>query len=252
MNCQREKGEITDYISGQLNAVKKRELEAHLTECASCHEELEAQQHAWNLLGSLPVAAASHQLDEGYRKMIDDAARPPVNRVWRIAAAVILVVAGFSAGWIINRPAPSTAYRQQVDSLSLQVREMREMMLLSLLENPSASERIRAVSYTSEISTVNAKVIDALMATLNNDPNVNVRLLTLEALTQYIGNAAVREGLIQSIVRQQSPLVQSAMADVMLKIQEKRSVQPFKKLLEQKQLNRDVRTKIEETISRLI
>jgi len=41
------------------------------------------------------------------------------------------------------------------------------------------------------------------------------------------------------------------MADVMLKLQEKRAIQPFKKLLQQKDLNSMVRTKIEETITRL-
>jgi hypothetical protein len=46
-------------------------------------------------------------------------------------------------------------------------------------------------------------------------------------------------------------LVQSALADVMLKLQEKRAVRPFKKLLQQKDLNEMVRDKIEQTISRL-
>jgi hypothetical protein len=169
-----------------------------------------------------------------------------------VAAAVILIIAGFAAGYMVNKPATSYADRQKVDSLSTQVHEMRELMMLSLLENPSASERIKAVGYTSEINQVNAKMINALLATLNNDPNVNVRLMTLEALMHYADNTMVREGLVQSIVQQESPLVQSAMADAMIKMQEKRSIQSFKKLLEQKQLNSQVRTKIEQTISRLI
>ena len=128
---------------------------------------------------------------------------------------------------------------------------MREMMMLSLLQNPSASERMRGVSYTSNISKVNRKMADALLETLNNDPDVNVRLTTLEALTQFANNPVVREGLVQSIVQQESPLVQAALADVMLKLQEKRSVSPFKKLLQHKDLNGMVRSKIEQTITRL-
>jgi HEAT repeat protein len=124
-------------------------------------------------------------------------------------------------------------------------------MMLSLLQNPSASERIRAVSYTNEITHVNPNVAAALLATLNNDPNVNVRLTTLEALTHFARDPVVREGLIQSILQQDSPLVQAALADAMLKLQEKRAVLPFKKLLQQKDLNGMVRTKIEQTITRL-
>ena len=140
---------------------------------------------------------------------------------------------------------------KQLEALTAQVHEMREIMMLSLLQNPSASERLRAVSYTSEIRHVNPNIAAALLATLNNDPNINVRLTTLEALTHFARDPVVREGLIQSILQQESPLVQAALADVMLKLQEKRAIQPFKKLLQQKDLNGMVRVKIEQTITRL-
>jgi anti-sigma factor RsiW len=144
-----------------------------------------------------------------------------------------------------------SAEGKQLEALTAQVHEMREIMMLSLLQNPAASERLRAVSYTSEIRHVNPNIAAALLATLNNDPNVNVRLTTLEALTHFARDPVVREGLIQSILQQDSPLVQAALADVMLKLQEKRAILPFKKLLQQKDLNGMVRTKIEQTITRL-
>jgi hypothetical protein len=139
----------------------------------------------------------------------------------------------------------------QVQALSEQLREMRQMMMLSLLQNPSASERMRAASYASESRTISPDILSALLTTLNNDPNVNVRLTTLDALTQYARNAAVREGLIQSILQQESPLMQAALADVMLKLQEKRSVPSFKKLLQEKGLNDMVRSRIEQVIAHL-
>jgi hypothetical protein len=144
-----------------------------------------------------------------------------------------------------------TAETRQLAALTAQMHEMREMMMMSLLQNPSASERIRAVSYTSDIGHVNPNIAAALLATLNSDPNINVRLSTLEALTHFARDPVVREGLIQSILQQESPLVQAALADVMLKLQEKRAVQPFRKLLQQKDLNQMVRTKIEQTITQL-
>jgi len=186
------------------------------------------------------------------------------------AFSLLLIAGGIGLGYAIRRPmavsGPVTAAtatsaasdaaqpasdRQQLAALSTQVHEMREMMMLSLLQNPSASERMRGVSYTSDIKNVNAGMADALLTTLNNDPNVNVRLTTLEALTHFANDPRVREGLVQSILQQDSPLVQSALADVMLKLQEKRAVKSFKKLLKQKDLNGMVKTKIEQTISRL-
>ena len=128
---------------------------------------------------------------------------------------------------------------------------MRQMMLLSLIENPSATERLRAVSYTNEMEQVDSKVIDALLTTLNNDDNVNVRLATLEALAELAQNPHVREGLVHSLTRQESPLVQVALADVMVKLQEKRSIKVFKQLLRKDDLNILVKSKIEQTIKDL-
>jgi HEAT repeat protein len=129
---------------------------------------------------------------------------------------------------------------------------MKQVMLLSLLQDPSASQRIRAVSYTDEISNVNLKVIDALFTTLNGDPNVNVRLSTLEALVKLSGEPRVREGLVRSIDLQDSPIIQSAIADAMVKLQEKSSVQSLQKLLNKKGLNQMVKINIEKSIQKLI
>jgi hypothetical protein len=125
-------------------------------------------------------------------------------------------------------------------------------MLLSLLNDPSASQRIRAVSYSDEISNVNQKVIGALFTTLNEDPNVNVRLATLEALVKLAGEPKVREGLVRSIDLQESPLMQSAIADAMVTLQEKSSVPYLQKLLSKKDLNQMVKINIEKNIQKLI
>ena len=163
------------------------------------------------------------------------------------------MVFGLAAGYLLHRPGQTTvAYSKQIDSLSSQVSEMKQLMMLSLLQDPSASQRIRAVSYTEEMSNVNRKVIDALFTTLNEDPNVNVRLATLEALVNLAGEPMVREGLVRSIDLQESPMMQSAIADVMVKFQEKSSVQSLQKLLSKKDLNQMVKIKIENSIQKLI
>jgi HEAT repeat protein len=129
---------------------------------------------------------------------------------------------------------------------------MQKLMMLTLVDNPSASKRLQAVSYATEITDAGNEVIDALMTTLNEDANVNVRLAALEALMKFSEEPRVREGLVKSIVQQKSPLVQSAMVDIMLKLQEKKSVQPLRELLNTKDLNQSVKVKIERSIPQLI
>ena len=129
---------------------------------------------------------------------------------------------------------------------------MRQMMLLTLIDNPSASERLRAVSYTKELDgAADAKVVAALLSTLNHDDNVNVRLATLEALAPLAADPTVRLGLVHALTQQDSPLVQSALADVMVQLQERTSVPRLRALLKQADLDSTVKSKIEESIQTL-
>lgn len=231
----------------------------------------EADRRLWDKMGELPVPEPSAKMEVRFQAMLETfranqaEKRNPLSRIiqqfrhlftgqpgFAWTYSLLLVAVGIGLGLLSVRPAPVRTDRSQIETLSGQVHELREMVMLSLLQNPSASERMKGVSYTSEIKTVNREVTEALLTTLNEDPNINVRLMTLEALTHIAGNPEVREGLVHSILRQDSPLVQAALADVMLKLQEKRSIPSFKKLLQQKDLNDMVRSKIEQTITRLI
>lgn len=271
MKCETEKEQLTLYMNNQLSAAQSATVEKHITECAECRAELETSMQLWNLMDEIqaPEPAANMQVKfdvmlDVYKKELEYIKRFTVNPLAKLkqlftlnpaftmAYSVILVVVGVGIGLVANKPSGVIAGGgNKIDTLTAQVHDLKETVTLALLQNPSASERIRGVSFTSEIKGENKNIIKALFTTLNNDDNPNVRLVTLEALTHYANDPVIREGLIASIVEQDNPLVQSALADVMLKLQEKRSVQPFKKLLQQKDLNSMVKDKIEETITQL-
>lgn len=160
-----------------------------------------------------------------------------------------LLAAGMAIGWFFNSKSQDPA---EIHLLSAEVKEMKEMMMLSLLEKESTSERLKAVSLTSELAGASEKITEALLQTLNNDENVNVRLAALEALLPYSNDPNVRTGLIASIARQESPLVQISLAETMVALQEKGSVDPLKKLLEREGTPAEVKEKIEESIRILI
>lgn len=273
MACKKYREQFTHWINNELPDFERIEFESHLTQCPQCQHELQICKQVWSSMGKIAVPTPSSEsmrfrfttmlnmykesekrqtiniLESLFSKLRQHWSSQPA---FQLAYSVALLIIGVTLGYLFTRQTTSNDNHAQIASLAAQVQEMKQLMMLSLLENPSASERIRAVSYTQEIKTVNKQVTDALLATLNNDPNVNVRLMTLEALANYANDPGVREGLVKSINRQDSPLVQSAMADVMVKIQEKRSIEPFKKLLEQKNLNVIIRGKIEKSISRII
>jgi hypothetical protein len=271
MKCEYDQEMILLFVTGQITGPQRMAVEEHLLSCEHCRKEAQSLREVWEKMGEIPVPEPSGELRMRFHAMLGDfreeAARTgawkewigSLRRIWKaqpglqVAYTLAFVFCGLILGYFLNRPASSVTYaeKKQMDSLSSQVHEMREMMMMSLLENPSATERIRGVSYTNEIKHINQKMVDALVSTLNSDPNANVRLMTLDALNQFSGDPYVREALVHSIVQQDSPLVQAAMADVMLKLQERKSIEAFRKLLLQKDLNKLVRTKIEQTISAL-
>ena len=53
---------------------------------------------------------------------------------------------------------------------------MREMLMLSLMQQQSATERLRGVSGSMQIDQPGTEIVRALLETFMHDPNVNVRL----------------------------------------------------------------------------
>ena len=273
MNCGYDKEQLTRFLQGELAGTEREQVEMHLAECNECRREWEGFRRIWGMLDEVAVPEPSVDAQIRFDAMLDTykASAGIGDRggagIWTrlrellrghpafaFGYSLVLIVTGLGVGYLLHRPQAATDSgndKRELAILTAQVGEMREMMMKALLQNPSASERMRGISYTSEIRTANKAVIEALMSTLNNDPNTNVRLMALETLTHYADNPLVREGLVQSILQQDSPLMQAALADVMLRLQEKRAIHPFKKLLQQKDLNKMVRSRVEETIFRL-
>ncbi len=272
MECKDYRERFTELLAGSIDQTQRSEIESHLAGCADCRTDFEAARKVWNLMREIPQPEPSASMREcfdamltNYKEQLAEHKNPirgwlyKLREYWslqakpRFAFSLLLLAAGLVGGYLLHQPGESAiSYNKQIDSLSSQVSEMKQMIMLSLLQDPSASQRIRAVAYTDEISNVDLKVIGALFTTLNEDPNVNVRLITLEALVKLADEPKVREGLVRSIDLQESPLMQSAIADAMVKIQEKSSVKSLQKLLSKKDLNQMVKINVEKSIQKLI
>jgi predicted anti-sigma-YlaC factor YlaD len=272
MHCEHTKDKLTDWLNNDLDKAERAAVDRHLAECVSCQEEFATDKQLWESLGKMKIPEPAEEMRVNFYAMLDEfkaveEAKKPfsfqnwIEKIremfvpqWAVQVAFSLLLVGL--GWVIGNKTSknsvsATAYQQQIETLATQVQDMKSTMMLALIENPSATERLRAVSYTSDITHADEQVIEALFTTLNNDQNVNVRLVALEALTQFADDPLVRERLIKSLAVQDSPMVQVALADVMVKLQEKRSLKELKNLLKKEGLNDLVKNKIEQTIKDL-
>jgi hypothetical protein len=258
---------ITEYLLNK-NARDKNKMRRFLIESGVKEDELQEFEQLTRQFSALPDREPSEKMKtdfyrklEEYKSIISQSESriyslrnmPEEIRqsglVRRLAyAAVLLVLAGLALYWYRSE----MRYKNQVNSMISEMQDMQKTMMLTLLRQPSATDRLKAINISNRMNNADDKIIDALLNTLNNDQNVNVRLMAVEALCNYANNPRVRIGLIQSIVRQESPIVQVALADVMVLLQEKRSVSELKKLLERNNIDKNVETKLKNSIELLI
>ena len=269
MNIQPET--IQELIERFNLGIATPEDEALIEQCIENElielDELENLSTLGKHLEAMNYLQSENNLHHNFQELLAEqkqkAGRSPGSIIWNLfqkkwafspalqaAIVIITLMAGFTAGFLLQ---PSDADNQQdMAQVKAELKSMKEMMMLTMLEKESIHDRLKAVKISEELDDASEEVTQALLHTLNNDRNINVRLAALEALYQYAENSEVREGLIRSIQHQNSPLVQIALAEVMVALQEKRSVEAFKELLESDRAPEEVKEKIKSSMEVLM
>jgi anti-sigma factor RsiW len=160
--------------------------------------------------------------------------------LWHVAAAVLLLFGGgIGVGVLLSsrkasNPNPSSNTPEQLVTMQKEIKEMKEVLMFSLIGDESASQRIKAVSYTEEMSNPDQKVIETLVSTLNHDKNVNVRLAALYSLGSWADNRMVRDSLVASLPKQTEPLIQVMLINLLAEKKDSRIVAPIQDILSNK------------------
>ena len=259
---------ILEYLNGNLTAKQVKELRKILREEGIDLSQLDEMEKLVQQLDEIQAPEPQEEMRDQFYQMLEEEKSRIASKQWffdalikpvrflletislsKMAYASLFLMLGIILGhWII----PDKQLRSQTSIMMEEMQNMKKMMALTLFDQSNASDRLKAVSFTSELTIPDDRVLEALLKTLNNDPNVNVRLASLDALTRQIENPEVRTGLVQSISNQDSPLVQVAIAGLMIKIHEKSSVPELEKLLQRENLNEVVAEKVTESLKVLI
>lgn len=214
MNCEQAQIQMVDYLSGSLSEDGRLEMEAHLSGCESCRAEAEV----WRGLDGWPEETPPPAMKVRFLRMLDEhegrrrwrwEAWWPMRPAFQAAVALLCGLVGWFAGWMPSHQRVTP----EIASLQTEMRGLREMVALSLLQQTSASERLRGVSYCSTLDRPDPEVMQALLRTLSLDPSVDVRLAAVDALKRYRAEPAVSKGMIEALSRPQSPLVQISLLD---------------------------------------
>lgn len=251
---------IAKYNEGLTDPAEIRELELLIEQGIVPLTALRNLNQFDELVNNRVDPVPSVELDNRFYRMLKEEKQKSANGWFslnlpklsfllpRLAFGLVVLIAGFTGGYLINRPAE----QEDMAALTKEVTDLKELMMLTLLEKESATDRLKAVSLTNDMAKASQNVTRALIQTLNQDGNVNVRLAALDALRPYVGESNVREAIIRSIANQDSPMVQIALAQLMVDLHEKKSVEEFRKLLNAESTPKEVKARIEESIQVLI
>ena len=116
---------LSAYLDGQLDSDLRVQVEAHLSQCGSCREELAALRRTGEVLRGLPVAGPSAGLMNRLHASIEIAARRPVAAVERFIGVLSGVAACLAlvGGVLLMQPratastAPSAAWERDAVQL---------------------------------------------------------------------------------------------------------------------------------------
>lgn len=239
---------------GESDSAGQSALQQHLESCAECSAEMAVLGGLWERLGDMPAPEPSHALTARWQSTLETLldsgrnVRKPVSRswsfanvwpsspVWQAAIALACLLIGILAGTNLPRQ------NQEIAKLHEEIASTRAMMALSLLQQQSATERLRGVDYTGRMKTMEPEVVSALTEAVAHDPSVNVRLAALDALSNAAlskasGSPGVLQSLTQSLPRQDSPMVQAALIDYLVEARDRKALGALRQLAAQPDLN---------------
>jgi hypothetical protein len=249
MQCETVQTQLVDHLSGALSEAEAQEIRVHLDGCPACRAEADSAAETWRMLGSIESPAPDSdrmraRFDAVIEAFEDAQVTPRPPYVLQGLAAAALVVMGIAIGFYGgSKRARSTPPSPEIVAMRAELHDLREMVALSLMQEQSASERLKGVSWSGQIDRPSSDIVTALLDTLMHDPNVNVRLATIDALERFASQDVVRRGTIEAVDRQMSPLVQIALIDFMVKVHERESIGTLRRLSQDPQVNAAVRAR---------
>jgi anti-sigma-K factor RskA len=271
MNCEQIGELLPDYLQGSLRGENTQIVESHLAQCADCRDEVAV----WKKLALLPVEQPSaesrlrfeamlHAYQEGRsdrgkasfeprnpsaRWSFWEWLRTPVGAVaW---SAALLLVGLFAGSYFGNRVTRPNSGQEEIAQMHSELSNMRQLVVLSLLQQQSASERLQGVSYSQREKQLDPQVMQALLHTLRYDGSVDVRLAALDALSKHSGQPQVRSGVLDALQEQQSPLVQVALIDQLVEWHDPDAATRLRSFEQMPDLNPTVKQRAEWAVSKL-
>ena len=262
MNCKDLDIKIVDFIDRQLPVNESKEIQDHIASCDSCKTNYEETMALMEAFSNEEEQKPSDSLRKNFMNLLDEEKqlqqtqivqlkpKPSFNwkQAFQIAASFLLLFLGFFVGNYTSKQKASA----EIAVLEMQTIELKENMMLAMMDNKSASKRIQGVQYLDEFPNPDETIVKALVVRMLNDENTNVRLTAVNALQAFIASETVKNGFIKALETEKNPGIQITIIQALVKIQEKKALLPMQRLLDNNETQLFVKEEIKSTISNII
>jgi hypothetical protein len=188
----------------------------------------------------------------------------PIRIVRWAAAACVIVLAGLGGFWILNKPATQTIIvvkqeqpvtkdtpatiapeasvssetpvatvtvkRSGRNNIDADLDEQKQVLFAGLNDMSSSSQRLNAAVKAYQFKDTDKEIVNALVTTMNSDPNTNVRLAALDALSKFYREPYVKQQLTAALPKQKDPMVQIELIQLLTKMKQKTILNELEKI----------------------
>lgn len=218
MNCEEIKINLPEYIDGKLDEKTSGIVRSHLENCVACRDLHSELNSFLNFTDSFPEMEPPRGMKAEFMEMLETEMSQKQNRIvlipaWlKVAAVLAIALITYSGGYYFG----SEKGRMQQQQLEVALNQTKQQVLLASLQDFTGPQKIEAVYSISQSGQSGDALIDALVATMNSDKNINVRLAAINALTGMMDkNPRVKKELIRSLSLQDNSLLQISLIQVL-------------------------------------
>jgi len=230
MKCTQIKERFSDYLTGDIDAVTREQIQEHMTACSPCREELESLSALWTKLGVIPeeqpsenVRARFYTLLQTYKESPkQEKSRSflrrllprwsglwmPVRPAYQFVPALLFIAVGLVAGYFLS------AHLQrgvEIAQIQQEVSHIRQMAESSLVRQEFVSAVLVAAGLDMPMKQAEQRIQEALLTPFAGDVSGVSQTDSAVPSSFFQDYLLFREELAKSISDQASPLMDIAL-----------------------------------------
>jgi hypothetical protein len=216
------------------------------------------EQQLWNELANVEQPTPSANLRRRFYAELDrtlESATPRWRSGWLsltgwrgLSAAAVCLVLGILVGRLW--PESTAVGHTELAELQQQVAILNRNLILDRLENVSANKRLLGVMEAGTVAESDSEVARALLTRAVEDRVHSVRSAAIDALGPQVNTPAVGDELMALLEKTQSPLVQLALVDLVLRHGNARQLERLLQLSDRGMLHPDLVEHVKAAVGR--